>query len=146
MPGIVVGIDSSHHSQRALEWAVNEATIRHAPLTVLTVHPVIVGYYGSAVTYPGDDALADKAGKAAQEEVDAAVAKLGENKPESVTVKAVNGIPARELISASEDADLLVLGARGHGGFAQLRLGSVSTQVTHHAHCPVVIVPPEDRH
>jgi nucleotide-binding universal stress UspA family protein len=146
VPGIVVGVDSSHHSQRALEWAVNEAAIRKVPLTVLTVHPVIVGYYGSAVTYPGDEALADKAGKAAQEDVDTAMTHLGEARPESVTVKAVSGIPAHELINASQDADLLVLGARGHGGFAQLRLGSVSTQVTHHAHCPVVIVPPADRH
>ena len=61
MPGIIVGIDGSAHSRQALEWAVNEAAIRHAPLTVLTVHQVAVGYWGSAVTYPEDQSLAEKA-------------------------------------------------------------------------------------
>ena len=49
MPGIIVGVDGSGHSQRALEWAMKEAAMRHAPLTVLTVHPAIVGYFGSVV-------------------------------------------------------------------------------------------------
>ena len=47
MSGIIVGVDGSGHSQRALEWAMNEAAIRHAPLTVVTVHQAVVGYYGS---------------------------------------------------------------------------------------------------
>ena len=50
MPGIVVGVDGSGHSQRALEWAMDEAAIRHVPLSVLTVHPAIVGYFGGVVT------------------------------------------------------------------------------------------------
>jgi nucleotide-binding universal stress UspA family protein len=49
------------------------------------------------------------------------------------------------LLRASEDADMIVLGARGGGGFARLHLGSVSDQVAHHAHCPVVIIPHADR-
>jgi len=57
-----------------------------------------------------------------------------------VTVRAVSGIPAQELINASHDADLLVVGSRGGGGFAGLRMGSVSSQVVHHAACPVVVV------
>ena len=57
----------------------------------------------------------------------------------------VGGIPADVLLQASEDADMIVLGARGGGGFARLRLGSVSDQVAHHAHCPVVIIPHRDR-
>ena len=61
MPGIIVGIDGSHHSQRALEVAIAEAALRHAPLTVLTVHQVVAGYSGHGVAFPGDDALADKA-------------------------------------------------------------------------------------
>ena len=55
------------------------------------------------------------------------------------------GIPSQELLIAAKDADMLVVGSRGAGGFARLMLGSVSSQVTHHARCPVVIVPPEDR-
>ena len=60
MPGITVGVDGSGHSQRALEWAMNEAAIRHAPLSVLTVHPAIVGYFGGVVTSPQDLELTEQ--------------------------------------------------------------------------------------
>ena len=145
MAGIIVGIDGSDHSRRALEWAVQEAAIRHAPLTVLVVQPAIAGYTGTAVAYPGDAALADQAHKTAQEETDQVLAGLGGSAPESVTVQSAIGIPAAVLIAASKDADLVVVGSRGNGGFKELVLGSVSTQVTHHAHCPVVVIPAEDR-
>ena len=65
--------------------------------------------------------------------------------PEAVTVKAVHGFPVNELIDASKDADMVVLGSRGAGGFTRLMMGSVAGQVAQHAHCPVLIVPPEDR-
>jgi nucleotide-binding universal stress UspA family protein len=55
MPGIIVGIDGSAHSRHALEWAIREATIRRAPLTVLAIRQAVAGYWGSAVAYPGDD-------------------------------------------------------------------------------------------
>ena len=77
---------------------------------------------------------------------DEILAALGDDRPESVTVEVASGFPVEELLKASADADLIVLGSRGAGGFSQLLLGSVSHQVTHHAHCPVVIVPPEKRH
>jgi nucleotide-binding universal stress UspA family protein len=57
MPGIIVGIDSSAHSRQALEWAVNEAAVRHAPLTVLTVNQAVSGYWTSAVAYPEELSL-----------------------------------------------------------------------------------------
>jgi nucleotide-binding universal stress UspA family protein len=53
------------------------------------------------------------------------------------------GFAARELIDASHDADLVVVGSRGGGGFGRLMMGSVSSQVVHHAACPVVVVPHE---
>jgi nucleotide-binding universal stress UspA family protein len=63
-----------------------------------------------------------------------------------VTVKSLSGSPAEELIKAGADADLMVVGSRGSGGFGRLLLGSVSSQVTHHAPCPVVVVPgPADK-
>jgi nucleotide-binding universal stress UspA family protein len=143
MPGIVVGVDGSGHSQRALEWAINEAVVRHAPLTIVTVHQLVAGYSGRGVAYPGDADQAQKAGETAKQDADKILEGLGESRPASVTVEARSGFPAEELLAASEGADMIVLGSRGAGGFPHLRLGSVSNQVTHHAHCPVVIVPPE---
>jgi nucleotide-binding universal stress UspA family protein len=145
VPGIIVGIDGSHHSQRALEVAIAEAILRQVPLTVLTVHQVVAGYSGHGVAYPGDAALADKARQAAQEEVDSVLANLGDSRPPSVTVQGVSGLPAEAILNAAKDADLIVVGARGAGGFSRLLVGSVSSQVAHHAHIPVLIVPPADR-
>jgi nucleotide-binding universal stress UspA family protein len=144
MPGIVVGVDGSGHSQRALEWAINEAVVRHAPLTIVTVHQLVAGYSGRGVAYPGDADQAQKAGETAKQDADKILEGLGESRPASVTVEARSGFPAEELLAASEGADMIVLGSRGAGGFPHLRLGSVSNQVTHHAHCPVVIVPPDN--
>ena len=146
MPGIIVGIDGSVHSRRALEWAVKEAAIRRAPLTVLTVQQAIVGFWGGVTTSPGDQAMAEQALKAAREETDEVLERLGEeSRPPSVTVQAVTGLPAEVLLHAAADADMIVVGSRGAGGFRRLLMGSVSSQVTHHAHCPVVVIPAGDR-
>ena len=145
MPGIIVGVDGSGHSQRALEWAMNEAAIRHLPLTVLTVHPSIVGYFGGVVTSAQDLELTEEARAAVTAETDKVLTGLNGPHPESVTVQAMNSFPVEELINASKDADLVVLGSRGAGGFTRLMLGSTADQVVRHAHCPVTIVPPEDR-
>jgi nucleotide-binding universal stress UspA family protein len=145
MPGIIVGVDGSGHSQRALEWAMKEAAVRHLPLTVLTVDPAIVGYFGGAVTSPRDLELTGQAEAAVKAEVDAVLTGLDGAHPESVTVQAVHGFPVEELVNASKTADLIVLGSRGVGGFARLMLGSTADQVVRHAHCPVTIVPPENR-
>jgi nucleotide-binding universal stress UspA family protein len=141
MPGIVVGFDGSAHSERSIEWAMKEAALRHAPITVLAVHPVAVSAWTRApITFPADEGEVDKARTAAQESVDKLASQLGGERP-AVTVRALNGVPAEELIKAGADADLLVVGSRGSGGFGHLLLGSVSSQVTHHAPCPVVVVP-----
>jgi nucleotide-binding universal stress UspA family protein len=145
MPGIIVGVDGSGHSQRALEWAMSEAAVRHLPLSVLTVHPAIVGYFGGLVASPQDLELTEQTQAAVKAETDKVLTGLNGPRPESVTVKAVHGFQVEELVNASKDADLVVLGSRGVGGFTRLMLGSTADQVTQHAHCPVVIVPPEDR-
>jgi nucleotide-binding universal stress UspA family protein len=144
MPGIYVGVDGSAHSVRALEWAIAEAATRHAPVTVLTVYAVPVsGWTGRPVILSQDAAEQEKARQAAEELALKVTSQLGEARPASVTVRAVTGFPAQELIEASRDADLMVVGSRGAGGFARLLVGSVSSQVVHHAHCPVVVVPSE---
>jgi nucleotide-binding universal stress UspA family protein len=142
MPGIAVGVDGSGHSQQALDWAAREAALKQAPLTVISVHQVAANHWtGNPIISEQDRPEEDKVRKAAEEAAQEAVGRLGEAKPASVTVRAVSGLPARELIDASRDADLLVVGSRGSGGFASLMLGSVSNQVVHHASCPVVVVP-----
>jgi nucleotide-binding universal stress UspA family protein len=145
MPGVVVGVDGSGHSQRALEWAMKEAALRAAPLTVITVHELIRGYFGGLVEYPDDHVLAEKAGHIVQAEVNKTLEELGGSRPEPVTVRALSGSVVEELVTAGRDADMLVVGSRGAGGFGRLMLGSVSSLVSQHATCPVVIIPPEDR-
>jgi nucleotide-binding universal stress UspA family protein len=146
MPGIIVGVDGSTHSRRALEWAIKEAASRQTPLTVVTVHQPYRGFWNAAVEFPGDAALVEAASKAVQEETDDALAKLAEDaRPPVVNVMAVEGQPADRILRAavSTDADMIVLGSRGAGGFAKLLMGSVASQVSHHAHCPVMVVRPE---
>ncbi len=144
MSGILVGVDGSGNSQRALEWAAKEAAIRHTSLTVLTVHQAVHGWSGT-LYYPPDQAGTEKVAEAARAETDKVLAGLGDSRPESVTVKAVHGYPAEELINAGADADMIVLGARGAGGFARSLMGSVSAQVAQHATCPVLIIPMEKK-
>lgn len=141
MPGIVVGIDGSEHSQRVLEWAMREAALRKAPLTVLTVHQVAGSHWtGSPIVYPEDRPIQERARQAAEEAVAKAASQIGDAKSASVTVRAVSGMAARELIDASRDADLVVVGSRGGGGFVGLMMGSVSSQVANHAVCPVAVI------
>ena len=141
MPGITVGIDGSDHSQRALEWAIKEAVIRNTPLTVLAVHQVAGNHWTSnPEIYPADAPEAEKMRQSAQELVQKLIDASGGPGP-SVTVRAVSGIAAQELIKASNDSDLVVVSSRGGGGFARLMLGSTSGQVVQHSACPVVVIP-----
>jgi nucleotide-binding universal stress UspA family protein len=92
------------------------------------------------MSFPADQADEERAQTAAQEEVDKAASQVGGQRPPSVTVRAESGVPAEVLINASSGADMLVVGSRGSGGFSRLLMGSVSSQVVHHAACPVVII------
>src|ERR1700739_3846341 len=98
MPGIIVGIDGSDRSRQALEWAVHEAAVRHAPLPVLPVsEPLAGGHWGGPV-FPADFDRTKQAKEAAQVETDKVLAKVdASGKPTSVTVRAVTGIPAGDL-------------------------------------------------
>lgn len=146
MTGILAGYDGSQHSARALQWAVDEAAVRRAPLTVLSVRQA------RPVRWPRDpdddpaDRIPEETTLSAEEEAGSALAQVPAGLPRPlITVKAVPGAPAEELLRASAGADMVVVGARGAGGFAKLLLGSVSSHLTHHAHCPVVVVPDDDR-
>ena len=145
MPGIIVGIDGSGHSRRALDWAINEAAIRHAPLTVLTVQQVMRSFWAGPAIYPEDAELAEHARKIAQDETDDALGKLAEDaRPPEISVLAVVGVPAEAILGIAKDTDMIVIGSRGAGGFKKLLLGSVASQVTHHSRIPVVVIPAEE--
>jgi nucleotide-binding universal stress UspA family protein len=136
---IVVGVDGSETSLRALRWALAEAELRHA--TVDVIHSWHVNYYGDmtgAMPYP-EEVFAS----AARDTLDRALTAVAdEAKTVVVTGHLELGNAASTLIMAAETADLVVLGRRGHGGFLSLVMGSVATQVSSHASCPVVIVAP----
>ncbi|MGD0375458.1 MAG: universal stress protein [Streptosporangiaceae bacterium] len=142
MPGIIVGVDGSDNSRRALGWAIREAAQRQLPLEVMTVEPDPVRpatgiYWG---VHPENSFKPELARKSLQEFADNVASEVGGTVPE-ITVSVATGEVAEELIKASRDADLLVVGSRGSGGFTRLLLGSTSSQVTHHAACPVVVIP-----
>ena len=142
MPGIVVGVDGSPNSERALDWAMRQAAALHVRLTVIAVHEVAKSYWGGIpVIGPADKPLLDRLHQAAEEMTQKAASRLGGDGPASVAVRAVSGFVVKELVDASHDADLVVLGARGGSGFARLLMGSVSSEVVQHSACPVVIVP-----
>src|SRR5215469_13810394 len=141
MPGILVGIDGSDHSRKALEWAVREAGLRGSSLTVLAVHQVAANHWtGDPEIYPSDAPETEIVRQAAEDAVQKTLSQAGGPAPTSVTVRAVSGVAAHELVGASADADLVVIGSHGGGGFLRKALGSTSNQVVHHAHSPVVVV------
>jgi nucleotide-binding universal stress UspA family protein len=125
---IVVGVDGSDGSRRALVWAAEEARLRKS---------VVVAIHVSPTTDPGlIDRLEESAEKLLAQEIEQV-----DSDDLTIEGRVVSGPTADALISAAEEADLIVVGTRGLGGFKELVLGSVSHQVAHYSHCPVVIVP-----
>jgi len=144
MSGIIAGIDGSAHSSLVLEWAIKEAALRDSAVTVITVDNLPANpWTGNPTLLAGETAELERIEKIAEELTHTVTSQLGGSRPPSVTVRAVAGYPSKELIDASQDADLVVVGSRGAGGFARLMLGSTSSQVVQHAHCPVVVIPGE---
>jgi nucleotide-binding universal stress UspA family protein len=136
---VVVGVDGSPGSDAALLWAADEASRRDESL--LVVHawtlPVVDATPFGAPTVDLT-LIEDSARKVLSDALDAARAAVPDLQVEGRTVRRS---PATALLDAVGSDDLLVVGSRGRGGFAGLLLGSVSSQVAHHAHCPVVVVP-----
>ena len=135
---IVVAVDGSPGSQRALAWAVAEARVRNAPLRVVRAW--------SYLDQPGEHFDPAYGEDDARRGIDEAIAALGDA-ADGVEIErvVVCDLPARAVLEAAAGAELLVIGKRGMGGFKGLMLGSVSQQVAQHAPCPVVIVPGDER-
>jgi nucleotide-binding universal stress UspA family protein len=136
---IVVGVDGSDTAKLALRWALREARLRKAAVDVVNV------WQPSAIDdHPSDgkgfDPILHEA--SSQRVLDDALA--GEDITElvePVILRSMRGRPAPTICQVAGDADLLVMGSRGHGAARRLLLGSVATQVSHHAPCPLVVVP-----
>jgi nucleotide-binding universal stress UspA family protein len=136
---IVVGVDGSDSAIDALRWAARQAELTGASLKVLTAWQVPMAY-GTPLSVLGDYDPADNAAQVLTETVTEADIKL------PVETEVIQGSPAACLVEASADADLLVVGRRGHGELVDMVLGSVSAYVVAHAHCPVAVIHHSDRH
>ena len=136
---IIVGVDGSEQSLGALHWAAREARRRGAPLRVVTAYTVpMIGGSTFDVGYAAfDDAAMNRAVEDLVADARRRVAELDVEVRSTVQA----GDPSGVLVDLSRDAQLLVLGSRGRGGFIGRLLGSVSTAVPAHAHCPVGIIP-----
>ena len=136
---ILVGVDGSPPSRKALTWAAAEAADHGAELVVLTVwHPTLLPPMGSGGVPPSP--VPDPRQRATEDLLMVIKAELGEDPPVLVQPRAEQGHAAEVLIEQSADADLLVVGTRGRGGFKGLVLGSVSQHVAAYAKCPVTVV------
>jgi nucleotide-binding universal stress UspA family protein len=137
MAEIVVGVDRSAHSADALRWAAGEARLVGAEVVAVLVWDLFSQHHADGewrFDPHYDEAHADRALQAAVEDA------LGAEAARRVARRTPCDLPAPGLLGAAKGAELLVVGARGAGGFPGLQLGSVSQQVLHHAHCQVAIV------
>ncbi len=147
---VVVGIDGSAGSRCALEFALQDARRRRARLRVVTAAPVPRRWgsaYGMGMSGTGAPPSTAETVGAVREAAQVMVDEVTADRPELVTevpidIVAAVGAPAEVLLSIARHADLLVLGHRGHGGFAGRLLGSVGLQCVLHAECPVTVVGP----
>ncbi|MGY3564787.1 universal stress protein [Sinomonas sp. RB5] len=131
---IVVGVDGSPASGKALDWAIEEARLRGGSLRVITAwhYPVLGDAAGAG---PDVDVFRQSAA-----DDQAALLSAAGGERSGLSAEVIEGSAVQVLLDAARDADLLVVGSRGHGGFAGLLLGSVSAQLVHHAPCPVLVV------
>jgi nucleotide-binding universal stress UspA family protein len=158
MGTIVVGVDGSPGSDAALRWALAEARLRGSRVRLLhayetphlPVTDVGLGVAGG-IALPGESTEEIQGLRAAVEQdarriVDDALRRAGGEAAEGLEIDrvAAHGPPAATLIESARNAELLVLGSRGRGGFLGLLLGSVSQQCAQHPPCPVVILPAPD--
>lgn len=132
---VVCGVDGSHHSKMALQRAVWEADRWHAKLKIITaVNPAAAGWV------PAHEFREEHLDEM-EDEIAKALAEVDEGRQIETEIVAMEGSPAHLLAQESEDADLIVLGTRGRGGFTGLLLGSTSQTLLGYSACPTMVVP-----
>jgi nucleotide-binding universal stress UspA family protein len=136
---IVVGVDGSPHSRDALRWARDEAAVHGGSVTAVIAWSPAPMAMGAGLPPRIPDTSPEASAREVLESTVSTV--YGPGGETAIELRVEAGSPAKVLIDLSGDADLVVVGGRGRGGFSGLRLGSVSQQVTQHAHCPVVVLP-----
>ena len=137
---IVVGVDGSTEADAALAFAVGEARLRRLPLRVVCAWEPSASSYAGEVFAATPDAFV-AAEEHAKEVVRASLSRVPHDDVE-VEALSVEGNAAHALVEQAAGAVLLVVGTRGRGATRSLLLGSVSSEVAHHAPCPVAILPP----
>ena len=143
-PRIVAGVDGSPSSVRALRWAIQQGGLTGAAVDAVIAwhYPIATGGYGWAPTGMATSFnFKENAEKVLAEAISTA---CDQSSGVPVRARAVEGNPAQVLLDASDGAELLVVGSRGHGGLAEALLGSVSQHCVHHARCPVVVMRRQD--
>lgn len=141
MQTIVVGVDGSDGAAVALRWAVAEGAIRGWPVEAVLAWGFLDQHHKIVAEDFDPGYSADDAKEALDTYVEQAI---GAESAGSVERRIVSDLPARALVDASSDAALLVVGARGLGGFRGLLLGSVSQKCLHEATCPVAVIRPDE--
>ena len=136
---VLVGFDGSPSSRKALAWAAAEGAHHSADLVVLNVWEHTVPPPSGSVSV-SEHAVPEPSHRSAEELLTDIKEVLGEDPPVLVQPRVKQGNPAKVLIEESANADLLVVGTRGLGGFRGLVLGSVSQHVSAYAECPVTVV------
>jgi nucleotide-binding universal stress UspA family protein len=140
---VIVGVDGSEESRKALSWAADEARMRGEALVAVHVYVSPAVYYPFG-EFPGgpDTRILEDARRAAEDLLSDEVATVRDRLDGVHVEKKVveDEQPARALTQEAGRSDLLVVGSRGRGGFKGLLLGSVSQQVAHHAPCPIVVI------
>lgn len=139
-PRVVVGVDGSAQSVQALQWAARLARMLGASLDAVIAWEYPVAYGWSPI--PLDWNPAQDMDEVLAHAVDTA---FGTDRPDALNLEVIEGHAAHVLLEQSKAADLIVVGSRGHGGFAGLLLGSVSANVAEHARCPVLIARAAER-
>ena len=130
---IVVGVDGSEHGNAALRWALDEAMVHEGEIVAVLAWQVpFIGIPGAFDR--------EEMERICKRFVEEAVAAIVPHPQVPITRLVAEGDVSASLIAAAHDADMLVLGSRGRGGFAGLKLGSVSQECAQHASCPVVII------